>query len=131
MAVRDTDIVADVHEARKLCIGKGWNIVKGRVMRRDRSKGCARCGHPIRWDLSGNHPQGPTIDHMGVQVADVVGMARADARRALHNMAQLAVSHRECNTRDGRGIQRPPGAAVPVGYAPSVPTTIRTASRDW
>ena len=106
-----------------------------RVKRRDRDKPCYRCGAAIRWDLPGTHPQGPTIDHGvngGPQVADVVGMPRGEARRLLHDVNHLAVSHRECNTRDGRGIQRPPTAApsTPAQLASVVEESSYHASRS-
>lgn len=126
MATRkDTDIVADVTEARRLCSPD----TTARVKRRDRSKPCSRCGTAMRWDVNGNHPLGVTLDHRGVQVADTVGMPRGQARRLLNDTTQLALSHRVCNTRDGRGHERPPGAAGPLAIP--ITTTTRTPSRDW
>jgi hypothetical protein len=126
----DAKIVADLVMARDLCRGgaTGWADTRNFVMRRDHDKGCYRCGAPVRFDLPGTAPQGPTIDHVGIQVADVTGMQKGAARRALHDVSQLAVSHRVCNTRDGRGIQRPPtedANATPTKYVvPPEPLTL-------
>ncbi len=122
-ARKDTDIVADVSEARRLCSPD----TTARVKKRDRNLPCSRCGTAMRWDVNGNHPLGVTLDHRGIQVADCVGMPRGQARRLLNDMSQLALSHRVCNTRDGRGHDRPPGALTNT----AVPTTTRTASREW
>ena len=62
---KDSDLVASVEEARRLCDPK----TRDRVMRRDRALPCSRCGHPIDFTLSGRHPAGPTLDHRGLQVA--------------------------------------------------------------
>jgi hypothetical protein len=104
---RDTDIIRDADEARGLCKGgaKGWPQTQSFIRQRDRSKGCYRCGRQMNWFVSGLHPDGVTIDHVGsVQVSDVVGLTRSDARRLLHDRSQLALAHRRCNQHAGHGV---------------------------
>jgi hypothetical protein len=125
MATRkDTDIVLTVAEARSLCA----KDTTARVKRRDRLKPCCRCGGTLRWDVDGNHPQGVTLDHLGVQVSDCVGMPRGQAKRLLNDTSQLGLSHRVCNSSSGRGSLPAGRHLVPTAYAP---TTTRTPSRDW
>lgn len=116
---KDTDIVKTVDEARRLCS----RDTVARVKRRDRSLPCCRCGGALRWDVDGNHPQGVTLDHLGIQVSDCVGMPRHEARRLVNDITQCALSHRQCNTYAGHGVRGPMAGAVP--------TTTRTPSRDW
>jgi hypothetical protein len=103
----DAQIITTELEARRLCTGGavGWAATRDAIFRRDGALPCYRCGTPIRWDLSGLEPSGPTIEHCQTQVADCVGWTRGDARRTLHDMTPgaLAVSHRACNSRAGRG----------------------------
>jgi hypothetical protein len=89
----DMKIVADKDMARDLCRGTsyGWADKRDFVMRRDRDKPCVRCQTPIDWTVSGNDPRGATIDHMGTQVSDVVGMTKGNARRLLHDVNHLFV----------------------------------------
>lgn len=106
----DAKIITTEREARQLCSGgaTGWKATRSLVMRRDRDKSCCRCGGPIRWDVPGNQPQGPSLDHLGTKVADVVGMTKGATRKLLHDTSQLAISHFACNPRDARGHDRPP-----------------------
>ncbi len=122
----DAKIITTEREARQLCSGgtSGWKATRSLVMRRDRDKPCCRCGAPIRWDLPGNQPLGPSIDHLGTKVATVVGMSKGQARRLLHDTSQLAVSHFACNARDARGHERPPhsDAAITKRVKPQEPS---------
>jgi hypothetical protein len=112
----DAKTVTNITMARDLCRGGavGWKITRDSVLIRDRGTPCSRCGTPVRWDLPGNHSsgKGPSIEHLGTQVADVVGMTKGAARKLLHDQSHLAVSHFTCNARDGRGRDRPPTETV-------------------
>jgi hypothetical protein len=56
---------------------------------------CCRCGGPIDWTLSGNHPAGPTLDHLDA----VLHTGTEDATQD-----RLAFSHNRCNKRHGGSI---------------------------
>jgi 5-methylcytosine-specific restriction endonuclease McrA len=53
---------------------------------------CVVCGGAIDTDLSGNHPDGPTVEHL-VPVSVAPELANVRANQAL--------SHRRCNTKRG------------------------------
>jgi 5-methylcytosine-specific restriction endonuclease McrA len=57
---------------------------------RTRPNLCAWCGQPIDLSLSGNHPQGPSVDHI---------LPRAQGGR--DTPANLQPMHRRCNTIRG------------------------------
>ena len=106
----DRRIVKDEREARSLVSGGavGWQRTRNAVLIRDRDKPCCRCGTAIDWSAPGTDRMGPTIDHLGLQVGQAVGMNRGAARAALLDKDHLAVSHRYCNVKDGRGVAHPP-----------------------
>lgn len=100
----DTKIVTDEKMARDLCRGTayGWQNTRNFVLRRDRGNPCARCGGPIDFSLPSTHHLGWTIDHMGIRVEDCVGLTKGNARRRLHDVNQLSISHKRCNSADNR-----------------------------
>ena len=120
---KDTDIVASTTEARRLVSPKTVERVKVR----DRSLPCSRCGTAMRWDVSGNHDLGVTLDHLGVQVSDCVGLTRGETRRLVNDISTCALSHRICNVNAGHGVNGPPGG----GSLAAGPVPVRTASRTW
>lgn len=70
---------------------------------------CLLCGQPIRLDLPGTHPQGPTLEH------------RIPVSRGGHpyHPANLSASHLSCNSRRGNRL---------LSELPPPPDT---PSRDW
>jgi hypothetical protein len=140
-AADDAKLITSDKEARDICRGgaMGWRSTRDAVIRRDRDagRGCSRCGGAVRWDLPGNDKSGlgPSVDHRATQVADCVGLTRGAARRLLHDMTPgaLQISHWRCNSRDGRGFDRPPEPSTePIRVLPVVEVTrVRTPKNGF
>ena len=101
----DTERMTSTDQLRRLCSpgAVGWDATRRAVVARDGTKPCVRCGGPL--DLSAPHtsPSAVTVDHVGVQVSDCIGLTRGEARARLHDTRYLALSHKRCNTAAGEG----------------------------
>ena len=74
---------------------KGWKALRERA-KKSLPYDCHRCGAPIDPTLSGNHPQGPHLDH----IIPVAG-GGDDVPASLD---EVAWSHRQCNQAHGGRI---------------------------
>ena len=139
----DSEPVDSQREARALTkIGDA----RERLFRLWKAEGkkCFRCGSVLDWSLSGLDPKGPTWDHVGLGVADCVGLTRGEAKKILLDYTpdgslsggrgRSAVSHRYCNASAGRGnaVTSPPSYG---GDTPRPPTggsaPYRPRGRTW
>jgi hypothetical protein len=71
-----------------------WNTLRLQrlAMAREDDEPCCRCGGQIHYELSGNHPFGPTIDHL-----DPLVMGHSE----IVPLDRLAPSHQRCNASHG------------------------------
>lgn len=76
--------------------GRTWRRTRAAVLAT--SNVCHICGQPIDMRLSGQHPDGPTVDH-------VRALARGGHPTALSN---LRPAHRRCNVSKQAGAAPPP-----------------------
>ena len=91
---------------------------------------CSLCGNPVRTDLPGTDPHGPTIEHT-LPIRDILALARDDAHAlALACDTSLwALSHRRCNSRQGQAVTASINRAR--NQATATLATALGASRDW
>lgn len=84
--------------------GHAWRTVRAAVLAQ--SNICINCGKPINLELSGRHPQGPSVDHR-IPISHTRGLLPAEQRRMALDPALLAPSHLACNSRRGNRMTTP------------------------
>lgn len=66
---------------------------------------CALCGQPVDTSLSGNHPAGPTVEHL-LPIRQI--LATVDTNSAALTLAcdvtLWALAHRRCQARQGAAV---------------------------
>lgn len=111
---RDYEHVKDVQEARNLCKGTVWEARRRAVLIRDHWV-CWICGQSIDPTISGRQSKGPSVDHIRVQVEQVVGRQRWEARQLLFDIDNMKAAHYGCNVRRSNSERQAIAKAVITG----------------